>query len=154
MLPFFAAAEHPLYTKCVRIHVQQMRSLKVTNASLYASFSNGEFVLRRTDKLWAGLSLDLVIEQVLMRSLKTTGGLTHGRGIPEQPRLTWSISRPTCGEVNAFLQSLTGTVYVSSDQHVECLPSRIRRDRKDLMTLITFIKIVSHFTHTNQLLRL
>ena len=151
MLPFFAAAGHSLYTKCVRLHVQQMISLKVTNASLYESFSNGEFVLRRTDKHWGGLSPDLVIEQVLMRSLKTAGGLTHGRGMAEQQRLTWSMSRPICAEVNACLQSLTSTAYVGSDQHIECLPSRISRDRKDLMTIITFLTNMSPFTHTKEL---
>ena len=128
-----------------------MRFLKVTNASLYESFSNGEFVLWRIDKLWAGLSPDLVNEQVLMRSLKTTSELTRGRGMTEQQRLTWSISRPICCEVNACLQSLTVTAYVSSDQHVDCLPSRIRRDRKDLTTLITFLTNISPLTHTQEL---
>ena len=33
-------------------------------------------MVRRSDRLWAGLSTDLVIEQVLMRSMKTSGGLT------------------------------------------------------------------------------
>ena len=37
--------------------------------------------LCRSDRYWAGFSTDLVIEQVLMRSIKTTGGLTRGRGI-------------------------------------------------------------------------
>ena len=38
----------------------------------------GYHVVRRSDAYWAGLSTDLVIEQELMRSVKTTGGLTHG----------------------------------------------------------------------------
>ncbi len=40
-------------------------------------------VVRRSDRFWAGLSTDLIIEQVLRRSFKTTGGLTHDRGMTE-----------------------------------------------------------------------
>ena len=43
----------------------------------------GFHVIRRSDRFWAGLSSDLVIEQVLMRSVKSSGGLTHGRGMAE-----------------------------------------------------------------------
>ena len=41
---------------------------------------------RRTDRYWAGLSSDLVIEQGLMRSMKSTGRLTRGRGVCESER--------------------------------------------------------------------
>ena len=64
--------------------------------------------VRRSDRLWAGLSVDLAIEQVLMRSMKTSGGLTRGRGMTEQKRLTWLLSMPACAEVNLAMQELTG----------------------------------------------
>ena len=41
---------------------------------------------RSTDRYWAGLSSDLVIEQVLMRSMKSTGRLTRGRWMCESER--------------------------------------------------------------------
>ena len=44
----------------------------------YQQFQEGLHVVRRSDRQWAGLSTDLVIEQVLMRSIKTSGGLTRG----------------------------------------------------------------------------
>ena len=40
----------------------------------------------QADRFWAGLSSDMVIEQVLMRSVKSPGGLTHGRGMAESQR--------------------------------------------------------------------
>ena len=52
--------------------------------------------LRRSDRQWVGLSTDLVIEQVLMRSMKTCGGLTRGRGMTEQQPLIWLLSMPVC----------------------------------------------------------
>jgi len=36
-----------------------------------------------------GLSTDLTIQQVMMKSLKIHGGLTHGRGMSKNVRLTW-----------------------------------------------------------------
>ena len=45
------------------------------------------------------LSTELVIKQMLTRSLKTSEGLTRGRGIPEQ-QLIWLLSMPACAETN------------------------------------------------------
>ena len=50
--------------------------------------------MRRSDRLWAGLSPDLVIEQVLMRSIKTVGGLTRGRGMNDLQHAIWLLSTP------------------------------------------------------------
>ena len=55
----------------------------------------GKHAVRRTDRYWSGLSTDLVIEQVLMRSVKSTGGLTRGRGMGEAQREQWLLSMPT-----------------------------------------------------------
>ena len=46
----------------------------------------GYFTIRRTDKLWSGVWSDMTIEQVLMRVMKASGGLTGGWGISES---TW-----------------------------------------------------------------
>ena len=40
-------------------------------------------ILHTTDRFWSGLSTDLTIEQILMRSVKSCGGLTRGRGMGE-----------------------------------------------------------------------
>ena len=60
-----------------------MTRLSNTHPDVFKHFSQGLHVVRRSDRLWAGLSSDLVIEQVLMRSMKTSGGLTRGRGMTE-----------------------------------------------------------------------
>lgn len=80
-------------------------------------------MIRRTDTFWAGISSDLAIEQALMRSITTTGGLTRGRGMSESQRALWILSRPDCAEMNA-MQTFTGTKYCSSDQHKEDGKSR------------------------------
>ena len=57
---------------------------------------------------------DLAIEQVVMRSLKTTGGLTQGRGMTELQRTVWLLSTPACPEVNRTLQEVTDVTYEAS----------------------------------------
>ena len=49
-------------------------------------FSNGYHVIIRSDKFWGGLGVDLVIEQSLMRTLRTARQLTHGDGTSEAQR--------------------------------------------------------------------
>ena len=43
-----------------------------------------------------------------MRSMKTSGGLTRGRGMTETQRLVWLMGHPVCSEVNNAMQQLTG----------------------------------------------
>ena len=95
MLPYFVASGHNLYGNSVYIYLQRMVKLQEKHPEVYRHFSDGLHVVRRADPFWAGLSPDLVIEQVLMRSIKTTGGLTRGRGMTETQRLVWySLLQP------------------------------------------------------------
>jgi hypothetical protein len=79
-LPVFAASGHFNYTKSVYLYLQNMKALEVTNPEVNKMFKDGNFVVRRSERNWSGLPADLIIEQVLMRSLKSTGGLTRGSG--------------------------------------------------------------------------
>ena len=80
MLPYLAASGHNMYATSVYIYLQNMAEFQQQHLHVYANFLRGYHVVRRSDRFWAGLSLDLVIEQMLMRSVKSTGGLTRGRG--------------------------------------------------------------------------
>ena len=84
MLPYFAASGHYHYQKSVYLYLQAMSQINMTHPGLYKHFMNGLHVIRTSDRLWAGLSPDLMIEQVLMRSLKTSGGLTRGHGMSKR----------------------------------------------------------------------
>ena len=94
-----------------------MCQLEQTHPDVYTHFMNGFHVVRRSDRYWAGLSTDVVIEQVLMRSVKTSGGLTRGRGMTEIQRLTWKLGMPSCAEVKFAMQEHTGINYNTSEQH-------------------------------------
>ena len=73
----------------------------------------------------------MLIEQTLMQSLKTSGGLTRGRGMDEIQCLLRIMSKPGCSEINDMIQNLTSVSYTTSDQHKEAGSSRKERDLKD-----------------------
>ena len=87
MLPYLAASGHNLYTKSVYLYLQDMTKLQDLHPEVHTYFLQGHQVVCRSNRFWAGLSLDLAIEHILMKSVKTTGGLTRGRGMSEVQRL-------------------------------------------------------------------
>ena len=110
--------------------------------AVHQHFVEGLHVARRSDRAWAGLSTDLVIEQVLMQSLKTT----RSRGMTEQQRLTWLMAMPACAEVNRAMQELSGAKYSTSEQHKEMGKARQHRDMKDTHTLLLTLSDRNLFT--------
>ena len=146
MLPYLAAAGHNLYTKSARLYLQSMGTLETDHPDVYRKFEDGFHVVRRSNRFWAGLSTDLVIEQVLMRSLKTSGGLTRGRGMTERQRLIWLLSMPACAEINRAMLELTGVSYSTSEQNKDMTKSRQARDMKDMQTLLVALAERNPFT--------
>lgn len=102
-------------------------------------------VIRRSNKLWAGLSADLVIETTLMRALKTTGGLTHGSGMSENQRALWTMSRPMTSEYNIAMQEFTNLSYTTSEQHKDLTEARMERDVADLQEISSKLALCSPF---------
>ena len=141
MLPFLASSGHFNFVKSIILYLQKMNELETTHSLIHQRFLNGYHVIRRTDRDWVGLSSDLVIEQELMRSLKTTGGLARGGlrgGFNEAQRQQWILSMPAYAGMNRAMQHLTGVQYHTSDQH-QMGVSRQRRDTEDTLKLISFL---------------
>jgi hypothetical protein len=145
MLPYFAAAGHNLYTKSCYVYLMIMKKLETDHPDVHQAFQNGHHVIRRSERYWAGLSTDLTIEQVLMRSVKTAGGLTRGRGIGESQRALWLLSMPSCAEVNQAMQEVTDAGFYTSEQHKEETKARQERDQKDVLSIIDVMKDRSPF---------
>ena len=87
---------------------------------------------RRCDRFWAGLSTDWMIEQVSMRSVKMSYGLTQGKRLSETQQLVWLMSTTPCRHV---LQQCCICIYVTT----------LRTSQSDdiLTFLITAIKLVN-----------
>ena len=77
LLNLFAATGDIHYAKSARLYVQEMRKLSSTHPWLHQKFVEGYHTVRRSERLCTGLWTDIVIEKVLMRSLKSRGGLGH-----------------------------------------------------------------------------
>ena len=77
MLPYFVASGHRNYTRSVALFIQEMET--ILDDFTKTAFAKGEWVIRRADKPYAAVSVDLAIEQSLMSFIKGNQGLTRGR---------------------------------------------------------------------------
>ena len=108
MLNLFAATGHFNYAKSARFYLQWMLGLPQKHLWLYKQFSeHGFHSVCRSDRYWACLSTDLIIEQVMMTSIKSRGVLTRCRGFTEAVRLMWMYSMHRCAQVHGAMMSLT-----------------------------------------------
>ena len=150
MLNLFAAAGHTNYAKSGRLYLQLMLNLSDTHPWLYQKLAaEGHHFIRRTDKFWAGLWPDLVIEQVLMRSLKNRGGLTRGRGMSPAVRMVWIRSMHMCSEIHKAMTTMTDHHHTTSEQHQELGSTRIKRDFEELLKVGDWCVDRNPFDETN-----
>lgn len=155
MHPYFAAAGHNNYTKSLSIFIQKMQDLQTNHPDVYEAFSKGLFPVRRTEGVWAGIPTDLFIEQVLMAGIKSSGGLTHGRGFEESTRLLFMLSRPICAEVCHSIFRVAGLTSDKPDGHRDLQQSRINRDMSDIQKLLeVFIERDPFSSASNKLVSL
>ena len=143
-LPIFAASGHFNYVKSGYLYLQNMLNLKTSNEVVYNHLKKRNFVVRRSARYWAGLPCDLIIEQVLMRSLKTTGGLTRGAGMSEIMREIWLLSNSICSMYRLTMEENIGVLFKSSEHHKT---SRINRDHSDRIKIYDILKVNSPFSN-------
>ena len=87
-----------------------------------------------------------------MRSFKTTGGMTRGRGMNELLRSVWLLSTLACTEINRSMQEVTGVKYEASDQHKETTHSRLAKDFKDSVNIMKYIFARNPFDNQQELM--
>ena len=123
-----------------------MSNLEEKHPDVYRAFLDGFHVVHRSNQCWAGLSSDRVIEQTLMRYLKSTGGLTRGRGMTEDMRNLWTLSAPVTSEYNIAMQDFTNLTYTTSPHYKDSTEARIKRDASDLEKIRIQLAACSPFT--------
>lgn len=98
-----------------------MRKLKDTINDDYefTRFTEGFFTIRRTDKFWSGVWSDMTIEHVLMRSMKTQGGLTHGRGLSESVLTKFVLTMIILVEVCNAMENFCNVSFATTEQHID-----------------------------------
>lgn len=80
-----------------------------------------------------------------MRSLKSRGGLTRGKGFSSSVRILWLQSMHSCAEVHNTLSEVTCNKHSTSDQHEEMGKSRLQRDYNDLQKLVEWFEVNDPF---------
>lgn len=130
MLPFFHASGHLQYAKCAHLYLQDMRSLHNTHPESYDEFTK-HFAVSRSDSPGSGNWSDMTIELTLMRSMKTHGGLTSGRGITDSVLAKWIGAAPTSTAICSALEEFAGVHFTTGEQHVDYRATRQRRDNDD-----------------------
>ncbi len=123
-----------------------MQELPQTHTDVYTIFQKGYHVVRRSNPYWAGLSTDLIIEQVLMRSGKTSGGLTIITGMTETQQNVWLLSLPSHAHVDEVIQELFGVRHDTREQHKEVSKARQSRDVNDTLDILSYLIEQSPFT--------
>lgn len=96
--------------------------------------------MRMLDRYWVGLFIDFIIELVLMRSDKLLGGLIRGCGLLENQRLEWLFFMFVCVEVIYVINEFVGVVYIISEQYKVVGNFRMERDKKDIVSMLRFLK--------------
>ena len=81
LLNVFAASGHVNYAKSARCFKLCVRFQE--HVVLFETFAEGYHVVRMTKRFLGGMWTDLVIEQVMIKSAKSGGGLTRGRDMLE-----------------------------------------------------------------------
>ena len=66
-----------------------------------------------------------------MRSIKSMGGLTRGRGLSQNVRDTWTMTAHHVASIHQGMTEITGSLFTTSDQHVEESKARVSRDYMD-----------------------
>ena len=130
-----------------------MMDLPSKHPRLYQKLVEGHHVSRRTGKFWAGLWPDLVIEQVLMRSLKSRGRLTRRKGMSPSVRALWVHSMHSCGSIHNAMTATTQHYHKTSEQHEELGKSRCQLDFDDLQKILEWLDFFKPFDGTRTALQ-
>ncbi|KAK6191206.1 hypothetical protein SNE40_002944 [Patella caerulea] len=83
--------------------------------------------------------------------MKTSGGLSRGRGLSDSQRTQWLLSMPACADISDAMREFTDTDYITNEQHKDMTVARQKRDDKDTYKLLTFLQERDPFTSDTSL---
>ncbi|KAL8606327.1 hypothetical protein ACOMHN_050807 [Nucella lapillus] len=150
MIPILHAAGHLAYARSARLYLGTMKKLpELMGDAQFRKFTqDGYFTIRRKDKFWGGNFTDQTIEQVLMRMLKVSGGLAHGRGITDSTLSKWVHVIPRCVPICNSLEDFCGVHTQTSDQHNDLRACSTKQDAKDYGIFLNWLQLHSPFSYT------
>ena len=64
LVPWMFSQDHTNYARWLSVHIRDMCSLSSTHPEIHQEFTNGSFVVHKTDKVFSSIALDHAHEQV------------------------------------------------------------------------------------------
>ena len=87
-----------------------------------------------------------------MRSVKTQGGLTRGRGMSENVCHMWVLSLNDTAQVHEVMTEVFGLATKSSEQHAEMGKTRGLRDHSDCQKFFEWLQRINPFMYDDECL--
>jgi len=116
------------------------------------SFINGFFTIRRTNKFSSGTWTDMIIEQSLIKSIKTDGSVVRGRSTQESVLSKWVYGMHATNAVCEGIEKFCNISLDIADQHVDARDSRIKRDDADVQKIIEWFSSHDPFPQIPQII--
>ncbi|GFS56394.1 uncharacterized protein TNCV_4388641 [Trichonephila clavipes] len=137
MLLYFHASGHFLYAKSAHLYLQDMMELENTmDGQIFKNFKNEFFTVKRTEKFNFSTWTDIVIEQILMKSMKTEGGVSRGRSTQESVLFKWVFAMYATNTICDEMEKFCTVSLDSTEQHVNAWDSRLKRDNTDVSKFV------------------
>ena len=136
ILPWIFALDHPTCSRWLAVHYRDMCDLPFKHPEVHTQFSNGAFVVHKTERLFSSIALDHTHEQV-NGEVKGEGGAV---ALTENPAALrrWMISGP---ESARMVEEFEGEISTAETQgHHEQKPVVQSAFTKDVSNLVSSIE--------------
>ena len=90
LAPWFFSLDHTSYASWVPVHIRDMSSLRKMHPKVPAEFQNGNFIVRKTSRVFSSMEIDQVHEQKNAAG-KSDGGAVELTQSPDALR-RWMVS--------------------------------------------------------------
>ncbi|GBP81141.1 hypothetical protein EVAR_88239_1 [Eumeta japonica] len=93
----------------------------------------------------------MVIEQSMMKAMKTDGGITRGRSTKESVISKWVYSMHAMNTVCDKLEDIANVRMDTTEQHVDASDSRVKKDARDIRRLLEWFSTHDPFPEVNKI---
>jgi hypothetical protein len=137
-LPIFAAFDSTNYLRWCSLYVEDMHKLPVNAPGVYQVFSDGKFVVMRTQGMFNALCADMVLEQTINRSQKSACGIIGNTRKKNLVAMLGLIYHEMLAISNIF-REISGINSSLSEEHV-ISKAEIATGKQKVQAIITTIK--------------
>ena len=121
LVPWMFSLDHINYARWMSVHIRDMNLLSSTHPDIHQEFTNGSFVVHKTEKVFSSIALDHAHEQVNAQ-VKGEGGAV---GLTENPAALrrWMIAGPEVARIiQEFEETYSKKVSEAKRNHHEQIP--------------------------------